>query len=89
MTDLKPKTGTEPFAHIKGEDLVTKVAEEMEVKEAVEVKTRKAGVTVKTLGAMRDQLERIKEAKLLEDEKMKNFMELYEETRETWIKKNM
>lgn len=67
-----------------------KLLNEVKVKQAIEIKEKKkGGVTAKTLGAFAEQMRRVEEDKLLDDDDMVTMKILMGYIRENWIKKNL
>ena len=64
------------------------VAEEVKAT-ATQLVERKQGVTAKTLGALREQVSRIKEAGLLNATEMEKLENLVAKIRTVWIEKNL
>lgn len=65
-------------------------AEALEVKEpTVETGKRKQGVTAKTLGALKEQVERLEESKLISGEDMLELKNILDRVRIKWIEKNL
>lgn len=83
------KTPTEQLLEevVVVEAVVVEAVVEAVVVEAV--KSRKSGVTAKTLGALKEMIERVKESKLLNAEEFMALEESVKKLRKAWINKNM